>query len=141
MIREDWSNLSWDLEYKAPPEDEPDRQVADKKWSDLTEAERVSISKPEKCRDLCEATDKCYQWQHSSGDMQCSLGFSVKFGGRKPPEMNGNVRWTSGWRLSKIGDLEGKWQNCSDGPEWIKPQLAKRDEIPFGPLRMLPVEL
>ena len=131
MIREDWSNLSGDREYKAPPEDEPDRQVAGKKWSELSETERDSILNAEKCRALCDVTDDCYQWQHTSGDMQCSLGLSVKFGGRKTPEMNGNMQWTSGWNLTRIEEFKAKWNNCSDGTLWIEPHFAKRDEIPF----------
>ena len=121
MIREDWSNLSWDREYKPPPEDQPDKILINgQKWSELSDTERVSIENPENCRTLCDATAECYQWQHS--DMQCSLGWSVKLGGRKAQE--GNQRWTSGWRFSKIGDLEAKYTNCSSGPDWIEPHFA-----------------
>ncbi|MCJ1234400.1 hypothetical protein MMC14_002361 [Varicellaria rhodocarpa] len=114
-LREDWNNLSFDIEYTPPPADQPDKSYAGQKWIDLSPVQRSSPDSPDNCKKACEADDNCYQWMHH--DRECDIGHSVKLGGSKNAE--GGKKWVSGWMFERIGKFRVDAGNCTDGADWM----------------------
>jgi hypothetical protein len=111
--RDDWSNLSDDVRFSPPGDNEPDRDYYGRKWSELNEEERSSPESAENCRKACEASNECFQWQHH--DRECALHRTIRLGTSK---REGDRRYTSGWRLDKIKDFEKEMNDCKGGLDW-----------------------
>ncbi|MCJ1247137.1 hypothetical protein MMC30_004348 [Trapelia coarctata] len=113
--RTDWNNLSNDIHYTPPPDNEPDKSYYGRKWSELTDTERASIESPENCLKACEANSECFQWLHH--DRECVLHRSVSLGGSQK-QAGSSTSWTSGWMIEKIEEFRAEMKNCPDGPDW-----------------------
>ncbi|MCJ1475572.1 hypothetical protein MMC13_004235 [Lambiella insularis] len=111
--RADWSNLSDDITYKPPPDDDKDKLYNGRKWSEFTDLERASPESPEHCKKVCEASDSCFQWQHH--DKECNLHLSIKLGSSKK---GGGATWVSGWRTDRIEKFQVEMKECKDGVDW-----------------------
>ncbi|KAK7186527.1 hypothetical protein DPSP01_002042 [Paraphaeosphaeria sporulosa] len=83
---EDWSNMSEDITYTGGP---------------------AGLSL-ESCKAACLETRRCMQYEHF-GDT-CRLSHDIRFGHQQLPE--GNIKWTSGWVMERIGAFKAAHPPC-----------------------------
>lgn len=112
-IRTDWSNLSDDIVYTPPPDNDKDKLYNGRKWSEYTDVERASPESPENCQKACEAGDACLQWQHHGNE--CNLHMSIRLGSSK---QEGGTKWVSGWQMDRIEKFQVVMKECKGSIEW-----------------------
>ena len=113
--RTDWDNLSTDIHYSPPPDNEPDKSYQGRHWNDLSDTERGSIESPENCEKACDANNDCFQWLHH--DRDCFLHRSISLGGSHK-QQGSSTGWTAGWQIEKIDSFRAEMKDCPNGPEW-----------------------
>lgn len=97
------------LEKRAEKDKEPvDRTTK------YTESEKHAHVSFEKCGQVCDEDEDCFQWVFY--EKTCKLGKSFRLGKYMPPKEGGEVVWKSGWNVDRIR----KWteDNACDDPEW-----------------------
>jgi hypothetical protein len=104
--------------YSTDPSISP--APAGRPWDELVEWEKTAGRGVEDCKSLCEGQEECFQWLHKRNE--CYVGYSIKLGTlRSPAREKGweeDVGYTSGWRLSKIGEFRERMAECREGPDW-----------------------
>ncbi len=113
--RDDWNNLSNDIHYTPPQDNEPDKTYNGRKWSELDAIERSSPESPSLCKLACDANDECFQWMHH--DRECILHRSISLGGSQK-QAGSTTSWTSGWKVDKIEAFRKEMANCTGGIDW-----------------------
>lgn len=107
--RDDWYNLSDDVQFKAPGE-EGERQ---RPFEDQTDLQRVAHTSFEACRSACGEDDRCHQF--SFHDSTCNFQYSIRLGEQRSLEFDGQP-WKSGWMLERI-EKEMADYPCHE-PKW-----------------------
>ncbi|KAH7119751.1 hypothetical protein B0J11DRAFT_440122 [Dendryphion nanum] len=112
-LKHDWDNISADskIEKNINAEKDPNSE-----WSKHSEELKKSIESPENCKKICEISEDCVQWKHSTnGNGECYVGKVIRYG-RKAESKEGDAKWTSGWMIERIKAQKTKWE-CKE-PKW-----------------------
>jgi hypothetical protein len=107
--REDWYNLSDDIDFK-PPGAEGGRL---KPAEELTELEKKAYLSFEDCRNACDEHERCYQFVFH--DRTCGFSHSYRLGERRD-KVDGK-HYKSGWKLARI--VKDQREHSCTEPGWL----------------------
>lgn len=107
--RDDWHNLSDDIEFKPPGVDGGRLKPIEEQ----TDLEKKAHKSFEDCRAACHESGRC--WQFVFHDRTCGFSYSYRSGAKRKPD-NGKS-FKSGWDLEKI-EKDQKGNRC-DEPQWL----------------------
>lgn len=105
--KSDWDNISADskIEKGLTAESDPDSE-----WSKHSDDLKKSIESPENCKHVCELSEDCVQWKHSTnGNGECYVGKVIRYG-HKVEHKEGESKWTSGWMKERINKKKTSWE-------------------------------
>lgn len=106
-LKSDWDNISADSKITKGPTAESD---PDSEWSKHSDDLKKSIESPENCKHVCELSEDCVQWKHSTnGNGECYVGKVIRYG-HKVESKEGEGKWTSGWMKERIDKKKTSWE-------------------------------
>lgn len=114
--KEDWDNEAQDTPLVKPALADLDDEAL-QAWFAIPEEGRLAVTSKENCQMVCEVTEDCHQWRYTaSGEGECHMGRTIKYGKKAEKDGVEEGMWTSGWIVERIRNTTREWE-CRE-PKW-----------------------